>query len=651
MENFSLEKIKNWIIELVVSFRKIIQESWPINWSNFKKFKLVGISIVEASYPIKVILTASIIGFLISSYFFIFGVYLVATKEVPDSGGDFREAISDQTFKLFNPVLELSGEGERKVANLLYHPLYEVDFPDYLNSTTQDISFKPILLSKTPQWQDLENKNTEDRYKILRFELRKDIKWSDQSEITLDDIEYTFERLKENTSNSQFRDIFSKVELVKVSKYEFDLRSSTPNPQLINVANFSPIPATFFEKQTIDKLYNNFNSSKPLVTSGYFTFTKDKVKDPNKNTGTLLDNPIKEDGVDGYNTVVLSKNPVQNAREGVKIDKYIIQKYTNLFDIGGTNVDSIERASKNQKVDLFTRSLGPNTSPASAELNSKLGLNQKVIGTNVYYEAFLNIRRSDVFLNYSLRKYLICSLINFNINQTTYQGIENIPKNKRVLPIQIGAEFTPECPENNKDILDNKTYKLEEDTKTNIKKVLVCGRKCNPINKLTLIGFEDSNSLLVELQAFLRDIGMPADLITGNDEVQKKLGNKEYSIAFLPINLVSKDPYPLYGMKGRDLIQFRANNQKEIVDSKIEDTLYKYSTSGLTDQESKDKLTDFFSKEFVGLNLFRSLKEINYSDRVGGLNSSMPSFSINSNEVYSLIASWYVDTKREWKFK
>ena len=526
--------------------------------------------------------------------------------------------------------------------------MYEVIFPDYLNDSTSQPELRPILLSKAPQWQDLTGNSPDLQHKILRFELKKNIKWSDGSNITNDDIEYTFDRLKESKANSQFRDVFSKVEFVKISANEFELRSSAANPQLINLANFSPIPRDFFNSQNTDQLYTSFNSSKPLVTSGYFTFTKDQYRDPDSSDTALRDNPIRVDGGEDFQTVILSKNSIQNTGENINIDKYIIKKYNNLLDTAGAGSDSLENAAKNRKVDLFTRLMGPNSTIIPSDLQDKTGLNQQTVNTNTFYNLYLNIRRNDIFLSQQLRKYLVCSLIDYKAGNS-YFGIQDIPKEKRLIPIQLGESFTPECPQNPRDILDGKTYRLQEDTKTGIKTILSCGRRCTQINKLSMIGFDDNDSIITDLQAFLRDIGMPTEVYKSTDEVQKRLINKDYSLAFLPITMVSRDPYPIFGSKARDLSQIRLNNQKSVLDAKVEDNLYKYSISDLSDTDAKTKLVDFFKQEFISVNLFQSKMETNYSNRVNRLNSNLSDFYHLNQELYLKIPQWYIETKREWK--
>jgi hypothetical protein len=150
------------------------------------------------------------------------------------------------------------------------------------------------------------------------------------------------------------------------------------------------------------------------------------------------------------------------------------------------------------------------------------------------------------------------------------------------------------------------------------------------------------------MQNFLLSIGLPADLITGNDALPH-LESKDYSLAFLPVTLFSRDPYPFFGAKGKDLSQIRLNNTKNIQDSKIEDSLAKYSSSNLSDEESGKNLINFFSTEFVSVNMFRSNREIKYSNRVFNIGKNLPSLYSANIDIYKTIPQWYLVTKRVLK--
>lgn len=649
MQNkYNLTQLKTQIAKLEFRTRKILKDFWPINLASFKKPRIVLVSFMQAPYSLKTFFLISLVSLLISVYFLFFGTYLAFSKDVPTTGGEVREALFDSNLKSFNPVLETNNESEKKIISLLYHPLYSVTFPNYALGGSSNPTIEPVLLSKTPQWQDLEEKAPENRYKILRFNLKKNIKWSDKTNITLNDIEYTFDRLKENKGNSQFRDAFSKIEFSRVSETEFDLRSSVSNPQLIYIANFYPISKSFYENQSTEKLYNNLKSSRPTVTSGYFTITKDQVRDPDKENSPLRDNPIPDDTQDSFSMVFLNRNPVQNTDENLNIDKYIFKRYTNIFDTAGAENQSLERAAKQGKIDIFSRPLGPNQETTTQIENAKLNLNKNVVNTNNYYNLYINIKRNDIFINQMVRKYMVCSLINYNINESSYTGIENIAREKRLIPVQFGQDIVPDCPANPKDVLDNKTFKLDEDVKNGIVRLQTCSKRCVNVSKISLLGLSDSEPLLSEIRNVLLSIGLTSDLVTG-DDVATRLESKDYSLAFLPVTLFSRDPYPFFGAKAKDLSQIRLNNSKNIQDSKIEDNLNKYSISNLTDQEARSNLINFFSTEFVSVNLFRSKREISYSNRVFNMGKYLPSLYSANIDIYKAMSQWYIVTKRVLK--
>ena len=649
MENkFTLENLKLIISKQQFKLKQFSKEVWPINWSNFKKPKMIVSVFLEANYTVKSIFTISVVGLIISLYFLLLGSYLALTVEVAASGGEIREAVIESNFKTFNPVLNLESNAEKKVAKLLFHPLYEVVFPDYLNNPNTDPIITPILLKGIPQWQDLEEAEVENRYKRLQFELRDDIKWSDGSSINTEDIEYTFNRLKENGANQQFRTVFESVELLGISETVFELRSLVSDPQLIYKANFSPISVNFFNSQSIEQLEASFNSSKPLVTSGYFTFTSDQVQDPDLEEVSLRDNPIREAGVDDFRVVVLTRNPIQNTNQEVKIENYIFKRYDRLLDEGGEQVDSLERDARDGKIDIFTRDLNPGLAISSEEVSQNLGLNQSIIPNNTFFTIFLNIRRNDIFLNQVVRRFLFCSLVSFDSNFDKYPEVRVLPENKRIVPIQFNSSFSLDCPQNPEEVLAESAFQIDLDQVNKTKRMVTCGRTCTQVSRLDLIGFENYSPLLTDFQVFLRDIGIPANVITDFEEVDTRLNvSKDYSIALVPITLINNDPYPFYGARGRDLSQIRTNNQESVTSANFEENILKYSQSNLTNEESKNSLISFFENNYISSNLFRTNTEINYSDRINNLSNNLPALNTINLPIYLTVSEWYTETRRE----
>ena len=623
-------------------------KAWPINWNNFKNYKLMRESLVAAPYAFKVFLLILSTILIISVGFFGFGIYLVSTKEVPGNGGLIREAVIASDVKAFNPVLESNSVMEQKVVQLIYHPLYRINYPD-IEKSKKEPSLTPVLLSRNPEWQDLAEIKSENKYKRLRFTLKKDLKWSNNTKITSSDVQYTFDRLKEDRGNYIYRTAFAGVNLEVISDTEFDLVAGTSAPKLLYSADFSPISKTFYEGISTEKLFNDPRSFQPKVTSGYFTFSGNTVKDPDTNTNR--ENPFRDSSTGLIQAALLDKNKIQNTGESILPDQYYIQKVTDLFDTGG-NVQSVERLSKTGKVDLFQRNLTNDLSVTSSETASKLKMSQVTVPTNTFYSLYLNIRldnNTGYFINQILRKYVICSFVNFNLNPGYSSQLDNLSKEKRLLPLVFGQDLAPSCPENVDTILDEaktsnggKVYTIKFDASTGIKRVLLFNEEF----KINLVGSSNSEPLLSDVQSFFLTIGVPANLISDPDQVANSLQNKTYNAAFLPVTYTSRDPYPLFGASGQDVIRASQNNR--ILSYKFEENLKKYSDSNLTDEGAKKTLIEFFSKEFVAVNLFRGKQEFNYTSKIVNIKDQLPSLLTFNDNLYDKLPTWYVSTKRQF---
>jgi hypothetical protein len=326
----------------------IYKQSWPINWKHFQQSDVLVKAILSTTNTVKTVITTAVVGIILSVVLFVYGFYLVTTKEAPDNGGEIREAVVDSTMSLFNPATSFTRDAEQRVNALLYLPLYSVSYPDFLDAKGSNPTLKPVLLSKAPEWIDINPEKPSESYKKLKFTLRKDIKWSNNKPITLNDVKYTFDLLKPTESNPggnpQFKEVFRQVRFNPTSDFEFELISDVSNPQLMYNANFSPISKEYFSGLNIERLNNDNRSTKPLVTSGYFTFKDGTIQDPDTTKPSLIENPVKDSSNNFYKTAILSRNPVQNTDKPVYVDEYVFKTYYSLEDKGPNASSSLEKA-------------------------------------------------------------------------------------------------------------------------------------------------------------------------------------------------------------------------------------------------------------------------------------------------------------------
>jgi hypothetical protein len=623
--------------------RQFWKEVWPFKWDIWQEPKALLGAISISPYPLKVAIVSSFVVTMIASITMFYGLYLMVTVDAAAQGGFIQEGVVGSDLNYFNPVIESNSEAERKINALLYHPLYSIDYPDFLNDSENNPTITPVLIQSIPEWLDLGEEDINNRFKTLRFTLRDDIFWSDGEPITVQDVVYSFERIKEDRGNNRFRLVFSDVTIQEVpgNPLQFDLISERPNPQLIYASNFSPISAEYYGFQISDRLLTDQRSFNPSVTSGYFRFEDGPITDPDNPRGDKVINPIRDAVSNQIKTIVLQKNNVQNYQD-VKLDSYIIRRADTLLRIGGENDNSLEKLVDEGKVDLFTRFLGTNLNLSSGEVSDTLGMNQRIVPTNTYYNLYLNIQINDYFINQTLRNYVICQFINYDLGGAYSSQLEEIPADRRLIPIQLGATATPDC-SNPDSLLDPVNYSIEVDERTGIKRVLL---RSKPF-VLNLVGFQESEPLLTDIQIQFRDSGVPAELIK-DDRVTSFVNDKLYNAIFVPVTVASRDPYALLGAGGRDFSQIRLNNR--ILDYQAEENLFAYSLSNLEDQEARNALNTFFEEQFVAVNLFRANMEVNYTDRVQGIEDSIPDVSTFSSQMYVEMPTWYAETRREWVF-
>lgn len=620
--------------------RKVFKVIWPINWSKLYNYKLVIEALQNTSQRMKIILCSLLVCLLISLASLVgsfFGALLVDT---PDTKGTINEALFGQTISRLNPALTLNSEAEKKIVDLIYQPLYRVDYPNFVENTGK-VNINPMLLESEPAWSS-DNK-------VLKLRLKRELKWSDGTNLDSKDVVYTFNLIKQSDGNAELRDLYANYKMVATSPIEMELTQIVTNkgfnPQIKYQLNFYPISAKYFEDKNVDELSNSPKSLANEVSSGLFTMPA-KVKIDNKE----VQNPIKD--VTGYyNTLVLERNKIINSPAPM-VERYVFKVYEDLVDVGGTVNNSVERASVNKKVDLFVRQASLDNKLSESEIKSKLQLKQSVAKTNTYYIMYANIQSNQWLINTLLRKYVLCSLSEVDSNQP---NLSKIDKQKQFLPIQLQSSFDGNCNNAKQELLSqqkaNKKPYVEADSK-----ILVDDQSID-LNILTL---QELSPLLKPIQAKITAAGLNSNITTvrDTDELDRKISEKAYNLVFLPTTIISGDPYPMYGARSRNIASISRNNRigknETNFGEGVEKLLREYSESNLNNSDLKKQIEDFFRDEYVSLNLYSSSVEINYSPKIRSLKQKLPNDSIFENIItfgtstYQDLPIVYVETKKKF---
>jgi Bacterial extracellular solute-binding proteins, family 5 Middle len=636
-------KIRDWIYQ----FKKVWKIIWPISWSEFKNYSLVKNAITNSNHTLRTLFGICIAGLLISTFFLFQGFYLVVTVDTSVPGGTFNEAIFNLAPIKLNPILTANNDTERKIIDLIYKPLYRVSFPDYLLEDKKEPIIEPVLLKLEPTWVE-SNKG-----KSLKFELRPGLKWSDgETEITTDDISYSFARLKDKKGpeflgNSDFSNTVQNYNIRVISKTEFMIDPINPkyyNPQLKYLLNFYPISKKYFEDKNTNELESTPKSILNEVTSGDYTIPL-KISIDNKEVNNSLKDPNT-----GVTTIVLNKNQFNNIKP-VLIEKYIIKIYPDLLYFGGDNITSIQKASTNKKVDLYSRFLTPSLNGVTSdEIKSKFELNQKIVPTNTYYTLYSNTQANQTLINQGLRKYTLCSFENFKI-PSLENILEEINPLKKILPIQFGQEAGMECNNVKNELLSQKKGDKPIYSENNGKIIL----NGEPIS-LNILSFEGLSTIIEPLQKRLLEQGLESTitLARNSNDLDSKIEDKQYNLVILPTTLIGRDIYSIYGSKSRNISSINKNNRmgtdKEKFGEGIDNAMQLYSESNLGDTELKSKLLNIFSKEYISVNLFRAKFEYNYSNKIY-FSEGFDNLMTFSPDIYNQMNKWYVETKRKFKWE
>jgi hypothetical protein len=627
--------------EIVYRMRKIWKVVWPIDWSKLYNVKLMIDAIRNASKNIKVALAVLLIFLLISFVSLLGSFFNALSVEAADNKGTFNEAIFGQTINKFNPVLALNSDAEKKVVDLIYHPLYRLEYPNFMTSNDK-IKITPVLLESEPAWSS-DNKT-------LSLRLKRGLKWSDGTPLESSDVVYTFSKLKEVGGNPEFRDIYANYKLVATSPIEMELTQISTakgfNPQIKYLLNFYPISAKYFEEKNTEELANSPKSILNEVSSGYFTIPP-KVKIDNKE----LQNPIK-DATGVYTNVVMERNK-NNLFQQPFVEKYNFKIYPDLIDVGGANT-SVERAGLNKKVDLFVRQNDPENKISSNEIKSKFGMEQVFVPSNTYYIMYANLQSNQWLINTLLRKYVLCSLSDL---QPNLPNIEKIKPNKQFLPIQLQDTFDAGCTNARQELLAQKKLGQNPYTESQKQQILVEGENVN----LNILSLQELLPMMKTIQEQLSTSGIESTVTTvkDTDELDRKISEKSYNLAFLPTSIISSDPYPMYGAKSRNISTINKNNRIGKEETKFgegaEKLLKDYSESNIENPDLQNRVKEFFKESFVSVNMFSSNVEVNYSPRIK-IQKQKSSTSNNlfgnvitfSPSVYYNMPYLYVETKKKF---
>lgn len=278
---------------------------------------------------------------------------------VPVEGGTYKEGIIGQPVNI-NPVLS-SREEDLKISSFLFDPLAQL----------------------------LKNISVSEDGTTYTLELKDNLRWSDGTEISSDDVIFTIKTIQDFKNHSPLYDTWKGIKIERVSTIQTKIY--LPNPNFVfedDILSLRIIPSHIFKAIPIENVFLSDYRLKP-ISSGPYKFAKiSKRKDGFITSYQLISNSFYQE-----------KKPFIKKVEFVFLE----------------NVEEAKEALKLHKVNgisLFGLSI--------KEYETK-GYNLVNIPTNTYYALFFNQTANNYLKNISFRNALIASINKEEIKKTFWQ--------------------------------------------------------------------------------------------------------------------------------------------------------------------------------------------------------------------------------------
>lgn len=198
----------------------------------------------------------AISGILIG-FFLIFFLPKKLNPPKPKYFGVYREALYEP-INSFNPFLS-QNDSEKTIINIIYPPLIEFDNGKIVSKYLKNYYFSPDKLT-------------------LNIEFKENLKWSDGTKITTDDLKFSFEMFKKGELSETFNYFKNaNLEVIDSQKAQFKLNIND-NYFFYYLNNLRIVPTKIFSSISLNK---DFDLKNLQIGSGPFVFEsltkKDKI--------------------------------------------------------------------------------------------------------------------------------------------------------------------------------------------------------------------------------------------------------------------------------------------------------------------------------------------------------------------------------------
>jgi len=199
---------------------------------NFRQLKYIkkylnSQEILIINVSIFVIVVSALVG---GTSFYKKHIQLVAKQ-----GGKYIEG-SIGSPKYINPLYSSLSDTDSDIARLVYSSLYKLDKNGQL---ANDL---------------VETQKMSDDQKVYSYKIREAVLWHDGQKLTVDDIIFTFNLIKDSQYKSPLRSSFNGVTIEKVDDYNFKFILSDPYAAFSELLTFGIMPAHVWENSTPESI-------------------------------------------------------------------------------------------------------------------------------------------------------------------------------------------------------------------------------------------------------------------------------------------------------------------------------------------------------------------------------------------------------------
>ena len=222
-----------------------------------------------------IFLVMLLVGVSATQWWMFRGAYVDTTYA---SGGAYSEGVLGP-LETLNPLFARSS-AERSASRLLFSSLYQYDSSGHLKG---DLA------------QKVTTNDTETEYTVT---LKEGLKWSDQTEITAEDIVFTANLLKNPEARTEITG-WQSVNVELVNKYTVRFSLPATYAPFIHSLTFPVLPQHALKDTPAISIRESSYSGSPSVTSGPFTLrlVQDETSDGTKKVVHMVANPYYHSGV------------------------------------------------------------------------------------------------------------------------------------------------------------------------------------------------------------------------------------------------------------------------------------------------------------------------------------------------------------------